>query len=119
MGTSSSEVVSSERGISSTSSSEEEDEKEGDAERGREVRDGEGLNGEFSTPDCGREMPGKGCLGGAVTGGGLLCFSDFDWLDRERRWWRRREKPLLAAVFLSVGISPFLRKGLTGCPCSH
>lgn len=37
MGTSSSEVVSSDRGISSTSSSDEEEEKEGEAESGMEL----------------------------------------------------------------------------------
>lgn len=37
MGTSSSEVVSSDKGISSTSSSDEEEEKEGEAESGMEL----------------------------------------------------------------------------------
>ncbi len=74
MGTSSSEVVSSERGISSTSSSEEEDEKEGDAERGREVGDGEGLKRGILHPRLWKRDAREGLLGGAVTGG-VCCVS--------------------------------------------
>lgn len=57
MGTSSSEVVSSDKGISSTSSSEEdeeeEDEKDGEAERGMELveeEEGEDLKREMVRP---------------------------------------------------------------------
>lgn len=51
MGTSSSDVVSSDKGISSTSSSEE-DEKEGEAERGMELveEEGEALKREMLRP---------------------------------------------------------------------
>ncbi len=74
MGTSSSEVVSSERGISSTSSSEEEEEKEGDAERGRKVGDGEGLKREILHRRLWKRDAREGLLGGAVTGG-VCCVS--------------------------------------------
>lgn len=56
MGTSSSDVVSSDKGISSTSSSEEdeeEDEKQGEAERGMELveeEEGEALKREMLRP---------------------------------------------------------------------
>lgn len=74
MGTSSSEVVSSERGISNTSSSEEEEEKEGDAERGSEVVDGEGLKREILRPRVWKRDAREGLLGGAVMGG-VCCAS--------------------------------------------
>lgn len=51
MGTSSSEVVSSDKGMSSTSSSEEEEEKEGEVERGMElVEEGEARNRDMLRP---------------------------------------------------------------------
>lgn len=71
MGTSSSEaveVVSSERGMSSTSSSEEEEEKEGEALRGREVL-GEALNKEMLRPRVWKMEAREGLLGGTETGG--------------------------------------------------
>lgn len=75
MGISSSEVVSSERGISSTSSSEEEQEKEGDAERGREVGDGEDLKRVMLRPSEWKRDAREGLLGGIVTMGGVWCVS--------------------------------------------
>lgn len=74
MGTSSSEIVSSERGISSTSSSEDEEEKEGDAERGSEVVDGEGLKREILRPRVRKRDAREGLLGGALMGG-VCCVS--------------------------------------------
>lgn len=51
MGTSSSEAVSSDKGMSSTSSSEEEEEKEGEVERGMElVEEGEVRNRDMLRP---------------------------------------------------------------------
>lgn len=75
MGTSSSEVVSSERGISSTSSSEDEEEKEGDAERGREVEDGEDLKREMLRPSVWKRDAREGLLGGILMMGGVCCVS--------------------------------------------
>lgn len=72
MGTSSSEVVSSDRGISSTSSSEEEDEKEGEAERGMELveeEEGEALKREILRPSVWKMEAREGLLGGTGTGG--------------------------------------------------
>lgn len=74
MGTSSSEVVSSDRGISSTSSSEEheEEEKEGEAERGMElVEEGEALKREMLRPSVWKMEAREGLLGGTATGGVL------------------------------------------------
>lgn len=71
MGTSSSEVVevvSSDRGIRSTSSSEEDEEKDGEAERGREVL-GEARNKEMLRPSVWKMEAREGLLGGTVTGG--------------------------------------------------
>lgn len=71
MGTSSSEVVevvSSDRGISSTSSSEEDEEKDGEADRGKEVL-GEALNREMLSPSVWKMEAREGLLGGTVTGG--------------------------------------------------
>lgn len=71
MGTSSSEVVevvSSDSGISSTSSSEEDEEKDGEADRGREVL-GEALNKEMLRPSVWKMEARDGLLGGTVTGG--------------------------------------------------
>lgn len=57
MGTSSSEVVSSDKGMSSTSSSDEDDEKEGEADRGIELaeeeeeEEGEALKREMLRPN--------------------------------------------------------------------
>lgn len=68
MGTSSSEVVSSERGISSTSSSEEE-EKDGEAERGSAVgEEDEGLKREILSPREWKREAREGLLGAIVTG---------------------------------------------------
>lgn len=67
MGTSSSEVVSSDRGISSTSSSEEEEEKEGDAERGIELvgqEEGEARKREILKPSVWKIEAREGLLGG-------------------------------------------------------
>lgn len=75
MGISSSEVVSSERGISSTSSSEEEQEKEGDAERGREVGDGEDLKREMLRPSEWKRDAREGLLGGIVMMDAVCCVS--------------------------------------------
>lgn len=73
MGTSSSEVLSSVRGISSTSSSEEEEEKEGEAERSMELveEDVEGrtLKREMLRPIVWKMEAREGLLGGAATGG--------------------------------------------------
>lgn len=73
MGTSSSEVVSSDRGISSTSSSEEEEEeeKEGEAERGMELveEEGEALKREILRPSVWKMEAREGLLGGTATGG--------------------------------------------------
>lgn len=73
MGTSSSEVVSSDRGISSTSSSEEdeEEEKEGEAERGMELveDEGEDLKREILRPSVWKMEAREGLLGGTATGG--------------------------------------------------
>lgn len=74
MGTSSSEVVSSDRGISSTSSSEEdeEEEKEGEAERGMELveeEEGEALKREMLRPSVWKIEAREGLLGGTATGG--------------------------------------------------
>lgn len=74
MGTSSSEVVSSDRGMSSTSSSEEdeEEEKEGEAERGMELveeEDGEALKREMLRPSVWKIEDREGLLGGTATGG--------------------------------------------------
>lgn len=75
MGTSSSEVVSSDRGISSTSSSEEqeEEEKEGEAERGMELveEEGEALKREMLRPSVWKMEAREGLLGGTATGGVL------------------------------------------------
>lgn len=74
MGTSSSEVVSSDRGISSTSSSEEdeEEEKEGEAERGMELveeEEGEARKREILRPSVWKIEAKEGLLGGTATGG--------------------------------------------------
>lgn len=69
MGTSSSEVVSSERGISSTSSSEEEEEKDGEDERGSVVGEDEGLKREMLSPREWETEASKGLLGATATGG--------------------------------------------------
>lgn len=75
MGTSSSEVVSSDRGISSTSSSEEdeeEEENEGEAERGMELveeDEGEALKREMLRPSVWKMEAREGLLGGTATGG--------------------------------------------------
>lgn len=71
MGTSSSEVLSSDRGISSTSSSEEDEEKEGEADRGMELVEGEGeaLKREILRPSVWKMEAREGLLGGTVTGG--------------------------------------------------
>lgn len=75
MGTSSSEVVSSDRGISSTSSTEEheEEEKEGEAERGMELveEEGEALKREMLRPSVWKMEAREGLLGGTATGGVL------------------------------------------------
>lgn len=70
MGTSSSEVVevvSSESGMSNTSSSEEDDEKDGDADRGMELLEGEALNREMLKPSVWKIEAKEGLLGGTVT----------------------------------------------------
>lgn len=75
MGTSSSEVVSSDRGISSTSSSEvdeEEEEKDGETERGMELveeEEGEALKREMLRPNVWKMEAREGLLGGTATGG--------------------------------------------------
>lgn len=71
MGTSSSEVVSSDRGIRSTSSSEEDEEKEGEAERGMELveEEGEALKREMLRPSVWKMEDREGLLGGTATGG--------------------------------------------------
>lgn len=74
MGTSSSEVVSSDRGMSSTSSSEvdeEEEEKDGETERGMELveEEGEALNREMLRPSVWKMEAREGLLGGTATGG--------------------------------------------------
>lgn len=69
MGTSSSEVVSSERGISSTSSSEEEEEKDGEDERGSAVGEDEGLKREILSPREWKREAREGLLGATATGG--------------------------------------------------
>lgn len=71
MGTSSSEVVSSDRGIRSTSSSEEDEEKEGEAERGMELveEEGEALKREMLRPSVCKMEDREGLLGGTATGG--------------------------------------------------
>ena len=72
MGTSSSEVVSSDRGISSTSSSEEDKEKEGEAERGMELleeEEGEALKRDMLRPSEWKIDAREGLLGGTATGG--------------------------------------------------
>lgn len=72
MGTSSSEVVSSESGISSTSSSEEDEEKDGEAERGMELveeEEGEALKREMLRPSVWKMEAREGLLGGTATGG--------------------------------------------------
>lgn len=76
MGTSSSEVVSSDSGMSSTSSSEEDEEdeeNEGEAERGMELVEGEGeaLNREMLRPSVWKMEAREGLLGGTATGGVL------------------------------------------------
>lgn len=71
MGTSSSEVVevvSSDRGMSSTSSSEEEEEKDGEADRGR-AELGEALKREMLRPRVWKMEAREGLLGGTETGG--------------------------------------------------
>lgn len=73
MGTSSSEVVSSDRGMSSTSSSEEdeEEEKEGEAERDMELveeDEGEALNREMLRPSVWKMEAREGLLGTATGG---------------------------------------------------
>ena len=72
MGTSSSEVVevvSSDRGMSSTSSSEEEEEeKDGEADRGR-AELGEALKSEMLRPRVWKMEAREGLLGGTETGG--------------------------------------------------
>lgn len=80
MGTSSSELVSSERGMSSTSSSEEDEEKEGEADRGMELvegeeeeeEEGEALKREILSPSVWKMEARDGLLGGTggVVGGG-------------------------------------------------
>lgn len=71
MGTSSSEVLSSDSGISSTSSSEEDEEKDGEAERGMELVEevGEALKREILRPSVWKMEASEGLLGGTVTGG--------------------------------------------------
>lgn len=70
MGTSSSEVVSSERGISSTSSSDEEEEKDGEVERGSAVgEEDEGLKREILSPREWKREAREGLLGATATGG--------------------------------------------------
>lgn len=74
MGTSSSEVVSSDSGMSSTSSSEEDEEdeeKEGEAERGMELveEEGEALKREILRPSVWKMEAKEGLLGGTATGG--------------------------------------------------
>lgn len=73
MGTSSSEVVSSDRGISSTSSSEEDEEKDGEAERGMELveeeEEGEALKRDMLRPSVWKMEAREGLLGGTATGG--------------------------------------------------
>lgn len=73
MGTSSSEVVSSDRGMSSTSSSEEDEEEEndGEADRGMELveEEGEALNREMLRPSVWKIDAREGLLGGTLTGG--------------------------------------------------
>lgn len=72
MGTSSSEVVSSDRGISSTSSSEEDKEKEEEVERGMELveeEEGEALKREILKPSVWKMEAREGLLGGTATGG--------------------------------------------------
>lgn len=72
MGTSSSEVVSSDRGISSTSSSEvdEEEEKEGEEERDMELEEeeGEALKREILRPSEWKMEAREGLLGTATGG---------------------------------------------------
>lgn len=79
IGTSSSDVASSDRGMSSTSSSEEEDEeeedeeKEGEADRGRELveeEEGEALKREMLRPSVWKMEAREGLLGGAAATGG-------------------------------------------------
>lgn len=72
MGTSSSEVVSSDSGISSTSSSEEEEEKEGEEESSMELEEeeeGEALKREIPRPNVWKIDAKEGLLGGTATGG--------------------------------------------------
>lgn len=69
MGTSSSEVVSSERGISSTSSSEEEEEKDGEDERGSAVGEDKCLKREILSPREWKREAKEGLLGATATGG--------------------------------------------------
>lgn len=73
MGTSSSEVASSDRGISSTSSSEEDEEKDGEAERGMELveeeEEGEALKRDMLRPNVWKMEAREGLLGGTATGG--------------------------------------------------
>lgn len=73
MGTSSSEVVSSDRGMSSTSSSEEDEEEEndGEAERGMELveEEGEALKREILRPSVWKIEAREGLLGGTLRGG--------------------------------------------------
>ena len=75
MGTSSSEAVSSDSGMSSTSSSEEEEEeKEGEADRGIELveeEEGEALKREMLRPSVWKMEAREGLLGGTATGGVL------------------------------------------------
>lgn len=72
MGTSSSEVASSVKGMSSTSSSEEE-EKDGEAERSMELvveeEEGEALKREMLKPSVWKMEAREGLLGGTLTGG--------------------------------------------------
>lgn len=72
MGTSSSEVASSVRGMRSTSSSEEEEEKDGEAERSMELvveEEGEALNREMLRPSVWKMEAREGLLEGTLTGG--------------------------------------------------
>lgn len=77
MGTSSSsEVVSSDRGMRRTSSSEEDEEKDGEVERGIELveeeveeEEGEPLKREMLRPRVWKIEAREGLLGGTVTGG--------------------------------------------------
>lgn len=77
MGTSSSEVLSSDSGMSSTSSSKEEEEKEGEADRGMELveeeeveeEEGEALKREILRPSVWKMEAKEGLLEGTETWG--------------------------------------------------